>query len=137
MVDVKSVDLPGIWQHFTVPLAEFDEGTFTEGLGFDGSSIRGFKAINESDMILLPDPETAVIDPFSKVTTMSLICNIVDPMTGERYNRDPRGIAQKAEEYLKSIGIADQSFFGPEAEFFVFNGIRYDQNQHSSYYFVD
>ncbi|MCL6634327.1 MAG: type I glutamate--ammonia ligase [Peptococcaceae bacterium] len=137
MVDLKFIDLPGIWQHFSVPLEVFDEHVFDEGLGFDGSSIRGFKAINESDMVLLPDPETACIDPFCKVPTMSLICNIVDPMTGERYSRDPRAIAQKAEEYLKSTGIADQSFWGPEAEFFVFNGIRYDQNQHSGYYFID
>lgn len=137
MVDVKFIDLPGIWQHFAVPIQEFDEGTFKEGLGFDGSSIRGFRAINESDMILLPDPDTAIIDPFSKVKTMSIICNIVDPITGERYNRDPRAIAQKAEEYLKSTGIADTSYWGPEAEFFVFDSIRYDQNQHSGYFFID
>lgn len=137
MVDIKFIDIPGIWQHFSVPITEFDESIFTEGLGFDGSSIRGFRAINESDMILLPDPETASIDPFSKVTTMSLICNVYDPLTGEKYSRDPRNIAMKAEEYLKSTGIADQSFWGPEAEFFVFNGIRYDQNQHSGFYFID
>lgn len=137
MVDVKFIDLPGMWQHFSVPIQEFDEGTFTEGLGFDGSSIRGFRVINESDMILLPDPGTACIDPFCKATTLSIICNVVDPVSGERYNRDPRGIAQRAEEYLKSTGIADQSFWGPEAEFFIFDDIRFDQNQHSGYYFID
>ncbi len=137
MVDLKFIDLPGIWQHFTVPLAELDENAFVEGFGFDGSSIRGFRVINESDMVLIPDPETVVIDPFNKVTTMSLICNVFDPVTGERYNRDPRGIAQKAEEYLKTTGIADESFWGPEAEFFVFDDIRFDQNQHSGYYYVD
>jgi glutamine synthetase len=137
MVDIKFIDVPGIWQHFSVPMNEFDESIFTEGLGFDGSSIRGFRAINESDMILIPDPDTAFIDPFNKVTTISLICDVYDPITGEKYSRDPRNIAQKAEEYLKSTGIADQSFWGPEAEFFVFNGIRYDQNQHSGFYFID
>jgi len=137
MVDVKFIDLPGMWQHFSVPIQEFDENTFEEGLGFDGSSIRGFRVINESDMILIPDPTTACIDPFCKATTLSIICNVVDPITGERYNRDPRNIAQKAEEYLISTGIADQSFWGPEAEFFIFDDIRFDQNQHSGYYFVD
>ncbi|MHB1044362.1 MAG: type I glutamate--ammonia ligase [Eubacteriales bacterium] len=137
MVDVKFIDIPGVWQHFTVPFGEVDEKVFEEGLGFDGSSIRGFKVINESDMLLIPDPATAVIDPFCKVPTLSMICNVVDPMTGERYNRDPRNIAQKAEAYLKSTGIADTSYWGPEAEFFVFDGIRYDQTQNSGYYFVD
>lgn len=137
MVDVKFIDLPGIWQHFTVPVSEFDEGIFEEGLGFDGSSIRGFKAIDQSDMILILDPASACIDPFCQVRTLSIICNVFDPVSGERYNRDPRGIAQKAEEYLKASGIADQSFWGPEAEFFVFDSIRFDQNQHSGYYFVD
>ncbi len=137
MVDVKFIDLPGIWQHFTVPVSEFDEGIFEEGLGFDGSSIRGFRAIDQSDMVLIPDPATACIDPFCQVKTLSIICNVFDPVSGDRYNRDPRGIAQKAEEYLKASGIADQSFWGPEAEFFVFDSIRYDQNQHSGYYFVD
>lgn len=137
MVDLKFIDLPGMWQHFSIPVQEFDENTFIEGLGFDGSSIRGFKVINESDMILIPDPATACIDPFCKATTLSIICNVVDPLTGERYNRDPRCIAQKAEEYLISTGIADQSFWGPEAEFFIFDDIRFDQNQHSGYYYID
>ncbi|MFX4261641.1 type I glutamate--ammonia ligase [Pelotomaculum propionicicum] len=137
MVDVKFIDLPGMWQHFSVPIQEFDESTFAEGLGFDGSSIRGFRVINESDMILIPDPGTACIDPFCKAATLSIICDVFDPVTRERYNRDPRGIAQRAEEYLKSTGIADQSFWGPEAEFFIFDDIRFDQNQHSGYYFID
>lgn len=137
MVDVKFIDLPGMWQHFSVPLQEFDEGTFTEGLGFDGSSIRGFRVINESDMILLPDPETACIDPFCKATTLSIICDVADPVSRQRYNRDPRGVAQRAEKYLQSTGIADQSFWGPEAEFFIFDDIRFDQTQNSGYYFVD
>ncbi|ACV64982.1 glutamine synthetase, type I [Desulfofarcimen acetoxidans DSM 771] len=137
MVDIKFIDMPGTWQHFSVPMTEFDEGTFTEGLGFDGSSIRGFKAINESDMILIPDPDTAIIDPFCEVPTMSIICNIYDPLTGEKYNRDPRIIAQKAEEYLRETGIADTSYWGPEAEFFIFDSVSFDQNQHSGYYFID
>lgn len=137
MVDVKFIDLPGIWQHFTVPVAEFDEGVFQEGLGFDGSSIRGFRSIEQSDMILIPDPASACIDPFCQVKTLSVICNVFDPVSGDRYNRDPRGIAQKAEEYLIASGMADQSFWGPEAEFFVFDSIRFDQNQHAGYYFVD
>jgi len=137
IVDLKFIDLPGMWQHFSVPLSELDEKSMKEGFGFDGSSIRGFRVINESDMLLIPDPDTAVIDPFCKVPTLSLICNVVDPVTGEAYNRDPRQVAQKAEAYLKSTGIADMSYWGPEAEFFIFNDIRYDQNQHSGYYFVD
>ena len=107
------------------------------GLGFDGSSIRGFQAINESDMLLFPDPDTAIVDPVCKIPTLSLICNIKDPITLESYSRDVRHIAQKAEAYLKSTGIADTSYWGPEAEFFVFNDVRYYQNQHSAFYSVD
>ncbi len=137
-VDLKFVDLPGQWQHFTVPINMLDESAFAEGVGFDGSSIRGFQAIQESDMLLFPDPTTAVIDPFStSVPTLSLVCNVKDPITGESYTRDPRYVAQKAEAYLKSTGIADSSYFGPEAEFFVFDSVRFDQNQYSSYYFID
>jgi glutamine synthetase len=137
-VDFKFVDLPGQWQHFTIPVNMFDEDLFAEGIGFDGSSIRGFQAIQESDMLLFPDPATAVIDPFSaKVPTLSLICNVKDPISGEAYTRDPRYVAQKAEAYLKSTGIADASYFGPEAEFFVFDSVRFDQNQHSGYYHID
>jgi glutamine synthetase len=137
-VDFKFVDLPGQWQHFTIPVNMFDEDIFAEGVGFDGSSIRGFQAIQESDMLLFPDPATAVIDPFStKAPTLSLICNVRDPISGEAYTRDPRYVAQKAEAYLKGTGIADTAYFGPEAEFFVFDSVRFDQNQHSGYYHID
>lgn len=137
VVDVKFVDLPGTWQHFTIPLSELEEDTFVSGLGFDGSSIRGFQAIHESDMLLIPDPRTAVADPACSIPTLSLVCNVVDPVRREPYSRDPRYVAQKAESYLKSTGIATTSFFGPEAEFFVFDSVRFDQNQHSGFYFVD
>ncbi|MDP8262796.1 MAG: type I glutamate--ammonia ligase [Candidatus Ancaeobacter aquaticus] len=137
MVDFKFMDFPGLWQHFSVPICEFSEDKFSEGLGFDGSSIRGWKAINESDMLVMPDPSTALMDPFMSIPTLSLVCNIVDPITKERYLRDPRHIAQKAEEYLKSTGIATTAFYGPEAEFFIFDGIRFDQNASSGYYFID
>ncbi len=137
VVDVRFIDLPGTWQHFTVPLGELEESTFSEGLGFDGSSIRGFQAINESDMLLIPDPESATVDPVLRVPTLFLICNVVDPITREPYTRDPRHIAQKAEAYLRRTGIADVAYFGPEAEFYVFNSLRFDQNSHSGYYFID
>jgi glutamine synthetase len=137
MVDLKFLDLPGIWQHFSVPISELDESSFEDGFGFDASSIRGWQPINASDMLVIPDPETAVIDPFMEVPTLSFICNIVDPITRERYTRDPRYIAQKAEEYLKFTGIADTAYFGPEAEFFIFDDIRYDSASNYSYYFID
>jgi glutamine synthetase len=137
IVDFKFTDLPGMWQHFSIPATELEEDLFEDGLGFDGSSIRGFQAINESDMLLFPDPDTAIVDPVCKIPTLSLICNIKDPITLESYSRDVRHIAQKAEAYLKSTGLADTSYWGPEAEFFVFNDVRYDQNEHSGYYFVD
>lgn len=135
--DLKFNDLPGLWQHFTIPVSELNEEVFTEGLGFDGSSIRGFQEIQESDMNLIPDPETAIIDPVCKHPTISLICDIYDPITREAYTRDPRYVARKAEAYLKSTGIADTSYWGPEMEFFIFDDIRFDQNVHSGYYFVD
>ena len=137
VVDVRFVDLPGTWQHFSLPLSSFDEDAFTEGLGFDGSSIRGFQAINESDMLLVPDPDTATVDPILKVPTLYLICDVVDPVTREPYSRDPRHIARKAEAYLPTTGIADVSYWGPEAEFYIFNSIRFDQNAFSGYYFID
>lgn len=137
VVDVRFVDLPGTWQHFSVPLSAFDEDAFSEGLGFDGSSIRGFQAINESDMLLFPDPDSATIDPVLQVPTMYLVCDVVDPITREPYSRDPRHIAKKAEAYLPATGIADVSYWGPEAEFYIFNSIRFDQNAFSGYYFVD
>ena len=137
IVDFKFTDLPGMWHHFSIPATELEEDLFEDGLGFDGSSIRGFQAINESDMLLFPDPDTAIVDPVCKIPTLSLICNIKDPITLESYSRDVRHIAQKAEAYLKSTGLADTSYWGPEAEFFVFNDVRYGQNQHSGFYAVD
>ena len=137
MVDFKFIDLPGTWQHFSVPMSELSEDLFEEGLGFDGSSIRGWKAINESDMLVIPDPSTALLDPFCAEPTLSLNCNIVDPLTHNPYGRDPRGIAKKAEEYLKSTGLADTAYFGPEAEFFVFDDIRFDQTEYSSFFQID
>jgi glutamine synthetase len=137
IIDLRFMDFPGLWQHFSVPIREFDEDTFEEGLGFDGSSIRGWQAINESDMLVKPVPETAFIDPFCAAKTLVISCNICDPVTGEDYTRDPRNIARKAENYIKSLGIADIAFFGPEAEFFIFDDIRFDQNEHEGYYHID
>jgi glutamine synthetase len=137
VVDLRFVDLPGTWQHFSVPLSGLEEEVFTEGIGFDGSSIRGFQAINESDMLLVPDPDSATVDPILQVPTLYLVCNVVDPITRESYTRDPRYVAQKAEAYLARTGIADVSYWGPEAEFYIFNSIRFDQNAFSGYYFID
>ncbi|MFP4510836.1 MAG: type I glutamate--ammonia ligase [Spirochaetaceae bacterium] len=131
------MDFPGLWQHFSVPSHEIDEDTFTDGLGFDGSSIRGWQAINESDMIVKPVVSSAFIDPFMAAKTLVMTCDISDPISGEDYTRDPRSVARKAENYLKSTGLGDTVYFGPEAEFFVFDDIRFDQNEHSGYYFVD
>jgi glutamine synthetase len=137
MVDFKFIDFPGIWQHFSVPIEELEERTFEDGLGFDGSSIRGWQAIHASDMLIIPDPRTAMMDPFRKYPTLSLVCNIVDPVTKEPYTRDPRFISQKAEQYLKSTGIGDTAYFGPEAEFFIFDDVRYDQTANAGFYMVD
>jgi glutamine synthetase len=137
MVDVRFTDMPGTWQHFSLPASMLSEDDFVHGLGFDGSSIRGFQAINESDMLVVPDPDTAFIDPMLKIPTLALICDIRDPLTGENYSRDPRYIAKKAEEYLRSTGIADTAYFGPEAEFFLFSDVRFDQGSHFGYYFLD
>jgi glutamine synthetase len=137
VVDLKFGDFPGTWQHFTIPVSEVTLQIFDEGLGFDGSSIRGWQAIHASDMMVVPDPETAIKDPFTARPTLSMICNIVDPVTREAYSRDPRYIAQKAENYLKNTGIGDVAHFGPEAEFFIFDGVRFDQNAHSGYYYID
>ena len=136
-VDVRFVDLPGLWQHFTLSKKEFSEDAFEEGLGFDGSSIRGFQEIQESDMLLIPDASTAFIDPFAAVPTLVLIANVKDPVTGESYSRDPRYIAQKAESYLKSTGIGDTAFFGPEPEFFIFDDVRFGQGYNHGFYYVD
>ena len=137
MVDFKFVDLPGTWQHFSIPASELDENMFADGLGFDGSSIRGWKAINESDMLVVPQPETASLDPFTELPTLSMICNIQDPITREDYTRDPRNVARKAANYLKSTGIGDRCYIGAEAEFFVFDDIRFEQTPHQGFYFID
>ncbi len=137
IVDLKFMDLLGTWQHFSVPMSELEEPIFDEGLGFDGSSIRGWQAIHASDMLVMPDSTTAVMDPFTQASTLSLICNIVDPITKERYTRDPRNIAQKAETYLKSTGIGDTVYFGPEPEFFVFDDVRFESNTNHAAYYVD
>ncbi len=137
LIDLKFVDLPGIWQHLTVHYDQIDESSFTEGVPFDGSSIRGWKAINESDMSMVLDPNTAWIDPFMAEPTLSIICSIQEPRTGQPYSRCPRVIAQKAVDYLKSTGIGDTAFVGPEAEFFIFDDVRFDQNQHEGYYHID
>lgn len=136
-VDFKFVDLPGTWQHFTATLDELSDSLFEEGIGFDGSSIRGFQAIHESDMLLFPDPATAVMDPFTAHPTLSLICTVRDPLTGEAYSRDPRYIAQKAVDYLKQSGVGDISYWGPEAEFFVFDSVSYEQTNNAGHYSVD
>ena len=137
IVDLRFMDFPGIWQHFSVPVGVVDADTFEEGLGFDGSSIRGWQAINESDMLVKPVAETAFIDPFMEAKTLVMTCNICDPITGEDYTRDPRNIARKAEAYLQSAGIGDVVYFGPEAEFFIFDDVRFDQNEHEGYYHLD
>jgi glutamine synthetase len=137
VVDLKFMDLLGTWQHFTVPMTEMEEHLFEEGLGFDGSSIRGWQAINASDMLVVPDSGTGVMDPFTKAPTLSMLCNIVDPITKESYSRDPRNIAMKAEAYLKSTGIGDTAYFGPEPEFFVFDDVRYESNINHAAYYVD
>ena len=137
MVDFKFLDFIGVWQHFSVPTIELSEDIFDEGLGFDGSSIRGWQPIHASDMLVMPDPATAMMDPFTETPTMSLICNIVDPITKEAYSRDPRNIAGKAEAYLKSTGIGDVAYFGPEPEFFILDDVRYSQGADHGFYYID
>ena len=137
IVDIKFMDLLGTWQHFSVPTSELEESLFEDGLGFDGSSIRGWQAINNSDMLVMPDPTTAMMDPFMNDSTLSLLCNIVDPITKELYSKDPRNVAQKAEAYLKSTGIGDTAYFGPEAEFFIFDDVRYQNDSNQCFYAVD
>ena len=137
MLDMRFIDLPGVWQHFSVPINQLDEGNFEDGYGFDGSSIRGWQPINASDMLVIPDPATARMDPFCAEPTLSMICDIADPLTREPYSRDPRNIAKKAEAYLKSTGIGDTAFMGPEAEFFIFDDIRYDSRSNGAFYEID
>jgi glutamine synthetase len=136
-VDLRFMDFPGLWQHFTIPADELKESVFDDGLGFDGSSIRGWQAINESDMLVIPQADTAFIDPFCKDRTLTMICNIHDPLDKTEYSRDPRNVARKAVNYMKSTGIADIAYFGPELEFFIFDEVRYDQTQYSGYYYLD
>ena len=143
IVDLKFNDLPGLWQHFSIPVSELTDiddpvnSIWSEGIGFDGSSIRGFQKIQESDMILMLDPKTAIVDPACEIPTLSIICDIYDPLTKQPYTRDPRYVAKKAAEYLRKTGIADKSFWGPEMEFFIFNDIRFDQTENAGYYFID
>jgi glutamine synthetase len=137
VVDFRFCDLPGLMQHFSVPSHELSEAAFEDGYGFDGSSIRGFQEIQESDMLLIPDPNTMVVDPFRPHPTININCFVRDPVTGESYSRDPRYVAKKAEDYLRGTGLADTAYFGPEAEFYIFDSVRFDQNQYSSYYFVN
>ena len=137
IVDLKFTDLPGLWQHFSIATTEFNEELFESGIGFDGSSIRGFQSIDESDMLLFPDPSSAFLDPFTQLPTLSLICDVKDPITGQNYSRDPRFVAQKAEKYLKSIGIADISYWGPELEFYILDNVRFDQSYNYGYYYID
>jgi len=137
MVDVKFVDTFGTWQHFSCPIAELTEEVFTDGMGFDGSSIRGWKSIEASDMLAMPDPASAFIDPFCAVPTLSLTCTIAETGTKEAYNRDPRGIAQRGEKYLQSTGLADSAVFGPEAEFFIFDDVQFDHRSNGTFYAID
>ncbi len=137
IIDLRFTDLPGTLQHVSIPLSELTEDNMAEGYGFDGSSIRGFKSIDESDMLLIPDASTAVVDPFFKIPTLHMICDILDPVTRESYTRDPRHVAHKAEAYLQASGIADTSYWGPEPEFFVFDSARFDQTINAGYYFID
>jgi glutamine synthetase len=137
IVDLRFVDLPGMWQHFSISAREFSADAFEEGMGFDGSSIRGFQEIQESDMLLVPDPATAFLDPFTEVPTLVMICNVKDPVTGESYTRDPRYIAMKAENYLKATKLADTAYLGPEAEFFIFDDVRFSQGSDHGFYYVD
>lgn len=137
MVDLRFTDWPGTWQHCSYPIGEIDESTFEDGLGFDGSSIRGWQSIHESDMLMVPDPATAFIDPFLDHPTLVMICDVVDPVTKERYHRDPRWVAIKAENYLKQTGIGDTAYFGPEAEFFILNSARFSTDSSHGFYFLD
>src|SRR5947207_6831960 len=137
LLDLRFTDLPGLWQHVSYPIGQLTEDSFEEGFGMDGSSIRGWAAINESDMLLVPDPNTYVMDPFTEVATLVMVCDAVDPLNKQRYDRDPRYIAKKAELYLTSTCIADTAFFGAEAEFFIFDNIRFDQREQHGFYFID
>jgi glutamine synthetase len=137
ILDLRFTDLPGLQHHVSYPINQLTEASFEEGFGMDGSSIRGWAAIHESDMLLIPDPATHVLDPFTEVSTLVMVCDVIDPVTKQRYDRDPRYIARKAERYLASTGIADTAYFGAEAEFFIFDNVRFDQKENLGYYFID
>ena len=137
MLDLRFTDLPGLWHHVSFPIGQFSESSFEDGFGMDGSSIRGWAAIHESDMLLMPDATRHLLDPFTETPTLVMVCDVIDPVTKQRYDRDPRYIAKKAEMYLASTGVADTAYFGAEAEFFIFDNVRFDQNEHEGYYFVD
>src|SRR6267143_648917 len=137
IVDLRFVDLPGTQQHFSIPVEELSEGLFVDGIGFDGSSIRGFQHIHESDMLLMPDATSTFIDPVLEVKTLDIICDVLDPITRTPYSRDPRYVAKKAEAFLPTTGIADIAYWGPEIEFYIFNSLRFDQTANSGYYFID
>ena len=137
ILDLRFTDLPGLWHHVSFPIHELHEASFEEGFGMDGSSIRGWAAIHESDMLLVPDPSWYMLDPFTDTPTLVMIGDIVDPVTKQHYVRDPRNVAKKAETYLAYTGIADKAYFGAEAEFFIFDNIRFDQAQQHGYYFID
>jgi len=137
LLDLRFTDLPGLWHHVSYPIDQLSESSFEEGFGMDGSSIRGWAAIHESDMLLIPDPATFMIDPFTEVSTAVMVADVIDPVTKQRYDRDPRYIARKAEMYLASTGIADTAYFGAEAEFFIFDNVRFDQREQHGFYFID
>ena len=136
-VDLRFMDFPGVWQHFSIPADALTEETFEEGIGFDGSSVMGWRAINEADVLVVPQPETAVIDPFPSQPTLTMICNIHDPITHQDYTRDPRNIARKAVSHMRNTGLADDCLLAPELEFFVFDNVQYDQRGHEAFYHVD
>jgi glutamine synthetase len=137
ILDLRFTDIPGLWHHISYPIHQLSEASFEEGFGMDGSSIRGWAAIHESDMLLIPDASRYILDPFTEVPTLVMVCDVIDPVTKQRYDRDPRYIAKKAEMYLASTGLADTAYFGAEAEFFIFDNVRFDQNEHEGYYFID
>jgi glutamine synthetase len=137
ILDLRFTDLPGLWQHVSYPIAELEESSFKDGFGFDGSSIRGWQSIHESDMLLMPDPNTAFMDPFRDTPTLVMICNVTDPISRKPYSRDPRQIAIRAEAHLKESGVADQAFFGAEAEFFIFDSVRFDSAAQHGFYYID
>ncbi|MFZ0313154.1 MAG: type I glutamate--ammonia ligase [Candidatus Korobacteraceae bacterium] len=137
VLDLRFTDLPGLWHHVSYPINQLSEASFEEGFGMDGSSIRGWAAIHESDMLLIPDANKYMLDPFTEVPTMVMVCDVIDPVTKQRYDRDPRYIAKKAEMFLLSTGLADTAYFGAEAEFFIFDNVRFDQNEHEGFYFID